>query len=578
MVEQPVAERGAPRSQPSRTRTPAATLPSDAQRALARQRLADNPMAEAFLARDRREPEPEPEGEPAGQPVAPRSPQAVLQRVFKYEDHLRSLDLGPYQPTLRTALETAGAADTALKSFDKVAGFKAVRKFDVWADGAGVAWKPILKTVLGIDVDLEQRREREMFGTQNAKKQFLGGRVEGSSQTGFIPKHPTSGAMKLTTVPRSGPGAFDYTADEDRRILQLLRQLSTQLYGHLTDLNKLAEEEQEIQTMLAFGSLLVASNKPETAANLAHNLRKIKAEARPEQLFEILTKRHYSKQKLTTLSTRHGAKIETFYDDVRTDRVDSPNIQQIINTLVKAKVRRITDLNDHKALEEMVEKPGRIYILTAPSLKGVSHAEQRLIELRDLANVYLADPVAWVAGKKRPCFGCWIHETLANARGGYRLVYQDQPGKGFMNTYRAAPQAERDHWHTTLADEDFAFHETADHGGEAGPESDSEAEDPLPEFDDANKLVATIELLKPPQRTALKRHWEAAGGDFDEAEDYAKARKRAKVEAKEQQMEVDINNLATWAATNPNPVFRRRYSLKKRFVAKKKKTTTTTTT
>ena len=445
----------------------------------------------------------------------------------------------------------------------------------MWADGAGVAWKPILKTVLGIDVDLEQRREREMFGTQNAKKQFLGGRVEGSSQTGFIPKNPTSGAMKLTTVPRSGAGAFDYTADEDRRILQLLRQLSTQLYGHLTDLNKLAEEEQEIQTMLAFGSLLVASNKPETAENLARNLRKIKAEARPEQLFEILTKRHYSKQKLTTLSTRHGAKIETFYDDVRTDRVDSPNIQQIINTLVKAKVRRITDLNDHKALEEMVEKPGRIYILTAPSLKGVSHAEQRLIELRDLANVYLADPVAWVAGKKRPCFGCWIHETLANARGGYRLVYQDQPGKGFMNTYRAAPQAERDHWHTTLADEDFAFHETADHGGEAGPESDSEAEDPLPEFDDANKLVATLELLKPPQRQAIKRHWEAAGGDYDEAEDYAKARKRAKVEAKEQQMEVDINNLATWAATNPNPVFRRRYSLKKRFVAKKKKTTTT---
>ena len=568
MVEQPVAERGAPRSQPTRTRPPAATLPSDAQRTLVQERLADNPMASAFLARDRREPGPEPE--PAGRPVAPRSAQAVLQRVFKYEDQLRNLDLESYQPKLRKALQKAGAADTVLTSFDKVAGYKQVRKFDVWADSAGVAWKPILKTVLGIDVDREQRREREMFGTMNSVKQFLGGRVEGSPQSGFIPKHPTTGAMKLTTVPRSGPGAFDYTADEDRRILQLLRQLSTQLYGHLTDLDKLAVEEQEIQTMLAFGNLLVATNKPETAKNLARNLRKIKAEARPEQLFEILTKSHYSKQKLKTLSTRHGAKIGTFYDDVRVDRVDSPNIQQIIKTLVKAKVRRITDLNDSTALEAMVEKPGRIYILTAPSLKGVSHAEQRLIELRDLANVYRADPVAWVAGKKRPCFGCWIHETLANARGGYRLVYQDQPGKAFMNTYRDAPEAERDHWHTTLADEEFAFSETADHGGEAGPESDSEAEDPLPEFDDANKLVATLELLKPPQRQAVKRHWEAAGGDYDAAEDYAKARKRAKVEAKEQQMEEDINNLATWAAANPNPVFRRRYSLKKPFVAKTK--------
>jgi hypothetical protein len=574
MVHKPVAAHGATRSQLPRPGPPAAAMPSHAQRTLALQRLADDDdnLTSAFLARDRGRPD----GAPPPTPLAPRSPAAVLQRAFKYQDAMHNINLVPHEPALRREVENAGADEKVLASFDKAADAKAARKFDVWAKKEGVDWKPILKTVVGIDVAREQQREQAMFGRQRPDKKYQGGRLEGVSLSGFIPIHPTAGNELLTTVPRSGPGRFDYTVDEDRRILQFLRQLSTQLYGHLTDMKKLAKEEQEIQTMLAFGNLLIASNKPETTANLADELRSLKGPTKTgEALFEMLTTTHYKKARLRELSTRHAKKLGTFYDDVRQFRTQSPRLQQVVETLVKAEIHTITDLNDHRALEAMTKNPGRIYILSAPSISGVAHAEQRLIELRDIANVFLADPVAWVAGKKRPCFGCWIHETLANTRGGYRLVYQDQPGKAFMNTYRDAQETERDHWHTTLADEDFVFAETEGLGGEAGPESDSEAEEPLPEFDDADKLVATLELdpIKPAHRGALKRHWEAAGGDFDAAEEYARSRKKTKVEASENQMLVDIDNLATWAAKSPNPVFRRRYSLKKRRTPKKETTT-----
>ena len=287
LVDTPAGDRRAARPQRS-----GAPLSAEAAHVLMLQRRLGNSLTSELLAGGR--------GQRRAAAPAPaemsRSP--ALQRYFQYKDprHQPPIDLRAHQPAIRDAVAHASASDAkTLKNFDSAARAKGARDFDAWAEKNGVAsWKQILKDEAGLDIALEEDREQRVFGVQQRTAagkptpQFRTGRIEGSTQSGMIPTHPGSGAPMLTQVPRRGAGAYDYTVGEDTRILQLLRQVSTQLYGYLTDIEKLAEEEQEIQTMFSYGSLLVTSNRPETGLNLYRELRALKGASNVhEAVFEF---------------------------------------------------------------------------------------------------------------------------------------------------------------------------------------------------------------------------------------------------------------------------------------------------
>ena len=151
-------------------------------------------------------------------------------------------------------------------------------------------------------------------------------------------------------------------------------------------------------------------------------------------------------------------------------------------------------------------------------------------------------------------------------RGTYRLVYQDQPGKGYLNTYRAAKREERERWEEELKDDDLAVSETAGLRGEVGPESESEADEPMPEFDDADVLIEKLarQPIKPSHRLALKRVWDAVGGDFDAREKYASERKRQKRPDEEQKLDFEIDAVANFASRQRNMAIRRKLKLTNR--------------
>lgn len=510
--------------------------------------------------------------------VGNRAATAMVQRKFQYKDVRRAIDLTPHVADIRGELEDAHQVGRdVLADFDRKA--RAPRKnyhFDGWAVEHQVDWKSILKEVLGIDVVAEEATEAALFGTQDAHNAYRGGRLEGFSLSGLYPVSAVGNVTAPRQVPRRGPGRFDYTVDDDARTLQLLRQVSSQLYFYLEKRTLLGKLEQEIQTMLAYDSLLIASNNPVTTQNLFDTLTTLRGRGGEHvAIYEILTSGHRvagtGAALKQAISERHAMKLESLYQGIRQEAVRSPKVQVILDRLMDGPITTITKLDDPEQIQHMADSPG-IYILVADSISGVSHAEQRLIELRDIAALYKADPTAWVAGKKRPCFGCWIHERLhANRPGMYRLVFQNQPGKAFINTHRTAAQEDKDEWATVLTDTSFNVHETAGLKGEVGPESDSEDEnaETIPFYETGSELVSALGSgeIKGARRRGLKRHFADMGADFEGVRTYARKRQRTSVvePAQEQMVEDQIDILQGGADDHPNPAFRSLYADQQRY-------------
>ena len=434
-----------------------------------------------------------------------RAAVTAVQRYFKFSGplderpELTSGEVAAFRLELLDADFKEGSKE--LKSFDTAAKSMAPRFVDKWAEKNAPAfdWKAAVKKILKIDVDATQKQKDELFGKPESGK-FQGGRLSGVPLSGFVPVNPSTKAEMLKQVPRSGADSYRYDVDEDSRVVQILRQISTQVFLYLTATSKLGEQEQEIQTMDAFGSLFVGSNVLETTRNFYDTLVDVSGSLASEDILYAILSGNFTTGKLGVISKRHGDKLQGFYDEVRQQRVTYPRVASIVDRLVAAKVRLITALDDVGQIDAVVKNPDCIYVVSAPSLKGKSHAEQRLIELRDIVAAYGSDPTAWVAGKKRPCFGCWIHETLAKD-----LIYQDQPGKAFMNTFMAATPSEREHWAHHLTDEDFVFHETSGLRGEVGPESESEAEDLPDDMQGPDELLTALgtDKLEDPTKKIL---------------------------------------------------------------------------
>lgn len=434
------------------------------------------------------------------------------------------------------------------------------KNFDVWADSEGIDWKEVLRDVVGFDPDWED----ELFMEK----------MEGMPLTGYVPIVKTKGGKTtkmLEQVPRSGEGSYDYTADEDLRTLQTLRQISSQFYLYLQAADKLAEAEQEIQTMWAYGNLILASNNPATVNTLYRELTTIATgQTIAGKIYKVLTDTYDPKKFLGIISERHGAKLKNLAQSVREPGND--NLKGILDALNGGQVGRITDMKDQDQIKQVADTEGGIYLLTAKSLEGVSHAEQRLIEFRNYLQVYKKDPKAWVAGKKRPCFGCWIRERLTNEEQDYELVYMDQPGKAFMGTYRAAPPQEKAAWYDTLQDESLTFYESKVGHGEIGPESESEAEDEL-NYKDPSAFfeVLSSETLSKPVLDALDFHLKAAKVDPKPVKSYLKKRKKGPAEVESDQednLEEAAKKLKKYSESSINPAVKTMFPFKTNYKKK----------
>lgn len=414
---------------------------------------------------------------------------------------------------------------------------------DVWLKKWGVDWETVMKTIVHTDPQWE-------------KDIFAKSRVTGAPLSGFIPITTVGGKTQkmLEKVPRTGPKRFDYGADENMRTLQTLRQVSTQFYTYLETANQLAKDEQEIQTMWSYGSLIIGSNELGTMNNLYDELTTLKGLSSAHRLFNIL-KGPYGKKFMAELTKRHGLKLQNLYQSVR--EPGNTYLQEILDTLVTANVVKITDVTDATQVSQVADNPGNIYVLAAPSPGGVSHAEQRLIEFRNILQDYKADPAAWVAGKKRPCFGCFIKEGMTQDEGRYTLHYLEQPGKLFMGTYRAAPPEEKEKWHEAVADPTLTVYESEKGGGKIAAESESEAESEM-EWVEPKKLLRDVARKRASKRKrrSLKLHFNKAGVDFDEVSGYVKGKDEdsSKVDSdKEEMLQKSVKRLKTYSESSPNP-------------------------
>jgi len=491
----------------------------------------------------------------------------VVQAKLVYNDYPLNKHIDDIIGYIEDQYEDNEDIDEIINSLKAKAADKKNNNFEVWAKKYKLDWADILREAVGFDPDWEE----DLFGKSvNTRK--VGGAMEGHPLTGMVPVDPKSKEKMLEQVPRSD----FYTHNTDLRVLQLLRQISSQLYFHLQQNKLLAKEEQEIQTMWTHGNLLIGSNQLGTTKNLFKQITSIGKDN--EQLYSMLVSTYMSeKSYFRSVSERHAQKINTLYQGVRD--LGSPEIQKIIINLWSGTVKTITDITDDKQIKEFTSNTGNIYILCAESPNGYSHAEQRLIEFRDAIFAYdKSGDKTWVAGKKRPCFGCWVREIITNETDNYELVYQDQPGKAFMNTYLSAPPEEKKTWHEKSKEEDLTVYESKTGGGKIGPESDSEAEEAIG-WDDPNSFYDDIskEKLKRGQRKSVEYHFSEAvpEADFEEVEAYLKKRRKSSDEIDSEQedtLENASKKIKTYANSSQNPAVRKIFRFSSSYKKKIKKT------
>jgi hypothetical protein len=501
---------------------------------------------------------------------------SVIQSVFKWGKH----SLKDYQDDIKKHLKKK-YEKLVVRSFGRRARKGKSYDFPKWARRKKVNAMDVLKILAGKAPDTFEPLllQYELFG-QGIEKEPL---LTGAYQKGFVPttwegktsekkkkkrkkKRKKRSKKKRRRIKRVGRGSHDYSENENQRILQLLRQISTQLYLYLQVNKKLAKREQEIQTMWAYGNLIVGSNQPDTLKNLYEQVTTLVSTQTIHKLYEIL-KGEYSvtkKKFIRTLSKRIANKLNNLYKGQRQVKLGSPEIDKIMKVLLTGSVEKITDVTDKDQVKKVANTTGNIYFLVAESLNKYNHAEQRLIEFLDIVQNYKETPIAWVAGKKRPCFGCWIRERHTNEKKKYTLVHQNRPGKAFFGTYKVAPRDEQEKWKDLLKDSTTCVYENDQGSGEIGDESESEPESDeelvIPKYTDKDKFLDdyNCDVLSEKQKKVINRHIEMIGQDpVKFKEDLGKFKEdQKKVTGKrkrpgEERLEKVIRELVKFGKENP---------------------------
>ncbi|QLJ02901.1 DUF4157 domain-containing protein [Streptomyces sp. NEAU-sy36] len=200
--------------------------------------------------------------------------------------------------------------------------------------------------------------------------------------------------------------------DPDERAL---RHISTQLFTLATKI--VASEEHEVQSMYAKGSIFIAANKNATLTRL-------------HEVLENEIKEHGQKIVGIHLATNFQGKTDERYartvkylDDLRTGKRDrSGAVNEILMKIMRSPQFSPIAITDETGISGFLGSSGtNQLVFVKGSDTATPHAEQKLVTALIDSNF---TGEATIAGKKRPCTGCYICLSLAKEKKLAQLKFQ----------------------------------------------------------------------------------------------------------------------------------------------------------
>ncbi len=205
------------------------------------------------------------------------------------------------------------------------------------------------------------------------------------------------------------------------RTRQVMRHLSTVLY-HVAVAT--VEREQEIESMLVEGRLLISSNLPASVDALATDPVKLAGELvrTPGPDADLADRGERSRRNLA--AAIRGDRLDTLTFDDEDDRRRTQELVGILRAVADDPTNLVHTVDVKQAPAALMDDAKRGSLIL---VRGFSqaHAEQNLVLAfaksgsTDTARIY---------GKKRPCTGCSMTMAYAREVLGKRLVYNGNPG------------------------------------------------------------------------------------------------------------------------------------------------------
>lgn len=258
---------------------------------------------------------------------------------------------------------------------------------------------------------------------------------------------------------------------------QILRHISIQVFMYVRkQLGRTGE--QEVQSMLVNGRVLVATNDGESIDMLVAALKKkAKAKGQENGLRDILTGRWSTEKR----AVRAGKKLKRVIAGTRAKTVPVAKIVRAIPEKTED-CFEVMDLsgNDARLVTSVGGARKIIFVKGSPA----PHAEQKLVHAL-VQSGHTGE--AHVYGKKRPCFGCYLTLKYVKEHGFPNLIFNPNPGgtwyppmKEFAD-HAALFGSDREsvlEWFLEQAEDAYTAYKSGAGGAtDYDTESDSEAED-----------------------------------------------------------------------------------------------------
>lgn len=210
---------------------------------------------------------------------------------------------------------------------------------------------------------------------------------------------------------------------EQRRTRQVLRQISTAIFGYVREELDM-KAEQEVQAMLVNDRILISANDDGTIDALAlHLKKKAKKVAHDEYRNEfgnVLKGEWVQKTRELRTAKKLGAVL-------RRKRLADHHAANLLRAMARAKkCIKVLDLStDDAGIVTSPDGDEKVILVKGSPLP---HAEQKLVHA--LFKAYLGGYAGrvYVYGKKRPCYGCYLTLKYVEEHGFPDLWFNSRAG------------------------------------------------------------------------------------------------------------------------------------------------------
>lgn len=210
---------------------------------------------------------------------------------------------------------------------------------------------------------------------------------------------------------------------EQRRIRQMLRQISTAIFGYVREeLGKTGE--QEVQAMLVNNRILISANDTGTIDALALHLKKKAKKVAVDEYrneFGNVLKGEWVKK------TREVRTAKKLGEVLRKKRLVDHHAANLLRTIARAKKSvKVLDLSTDDG--SIVTSPGGDEKVILVKGSPLPHAEQKLVHALFVAYPAGYAERVYVYGKKRPCYGCFLTLKYVKEHGFPKLTFNPRAG------------------------------------------------------------------------------------------------------------------------------------------------------